>query len=92
MIDFDRVKTGYGGYTPLKHKDGKALSDIEYFELLGRKAIEMDSENSRYPNIPTDYGAFDNECVALAKEIVRGIDDGMSNHDLQQYLNSCIKY
>lgn len=89
---FGSAKVGLNSHKPLKHKNGNTLSDIEYMELLGRKAIAMDKEQERInPNLPTDYGDLDRTTIAVAKEIVRGIDSGMSEKELNAYLTTCIE-
>lgn len=82
-------KVGRTSFKPLKHKDGTIYTDLDYFELLGRKCIELDREN-RNSSLPTDYGTFDRDVVKVAKEICKGIDEGMSKKELQQYLSMCI--
>ncbi len=88
---FAKSKSGYSSYRPLQHKDGSNYDDVDYFELLGRKCIEMDKQNHN-PAIPTDYGDYDANAVALGKEVVKGIDNGMSKEDLKQYIARCIDY
>ena len=89
---FKNVKVGRGCFKPLVHKEsGTPLSDIEYLELLGRKTIEMDKANRDYPTIPTNYGeGYDRDVVAFAQEIVKGKDAGLSDEELQKYINSCL--
>ena len=87
---FKNRPVGRNNFKPLLHKDGRSFTDIEYFELLGRKAIEME-ENNPNPRIPVNYGeGIDRDTVAVAKEVVKAIDNGMSNKDIQSYLNVCI--
>lgn len=88
---FDKSKVGYSSFQPLLHKDGSVYSDVEYFELLGRKCIEMDEQNKN-KSIPTDYGDYDRNVVTLAKEVVKGIDNGISKKELTQYINRCVDY
>ena len=88
---FRDVREGRTSYKPLEHKNGKKFTDIEYFELLGRKCLEMDKANKN-PALPTNYGKYDHATCFVAKEICKGIDAGMSNEDLQQYLDTCINY
>lgn len=86
---FENQKVGRASYKPLQHKDGRDFSDVDYFELLGRKCIEMDKQNKN-PAIPTDYGDFDRDVVAVAKQVVYGLDNGLSKSELTQYLNRCV--
>lgn len=86
---FENQRVGRTSYKPLEHKDGTKFSDVDYFELLGRKCIEMDKANKN-PSIPTDYGNYDRDVVAVAKEVVRGLDSGLSKQELTQYLNRCV--
>ena len=80
------------GYHYYIRKDGSIYTDVDYFELLGRKALEMEKNNPN-PKLPVNYGeGVDVECVKLAKEVVKGLDAGMSHDELNQYLNTCIKY
>lgn len=88
---FKNQNTGRIQFKGLKHKeDGTDLSDLEYFELLGRKAIKMDEENNN-PRVPTNYGKLDRNVVEVAKNICKGIDEGMSVNDLNDYLHACIQ-
>lgn len=82
-------KDGIMSFKPLQHKDGRKFTDIEYFELLGRKCIEKDKLNPN-PKLPTDYGNYDRNVCEVAKEICKGIDAGLSNEELQTYLDMCI--
>lgn len=82
-------KDGIQSFKPLQHKDGRKFTDIEYFELLGRKCLEKDKLN-RNPNLPTDYGEYDRNVCEVAKEVCKGIDSGMTNEELQTYLDMCI--
>lgn len=86
---FEKIKVGMQAYKPLEHKDGSKFNDVEYFELLGRKCIEMDKAN-RNPALPTNYGDYDRDVVAVAKEVCKGIDNGLLHEELQQFLNTCI--
>ena len=87
---FRDAKVGRVSYKPLVHKDGRQFNDVEYFELLGRKAIELDKANKS--NLPTNYGAYDRDAVNIAKQVAQGIDEGYSQEELQQFLNTCIDY
>lgn len=87
---FRDAKVGRVSYKPLVHKDGRQFNDVEYFELLGRKAIELDKANKS--NLPTNYGAYDRDTINVAKQVAQGIDDGYSQEELQQFLNACIDY
>ena len=87
---FRDAKVGRVSYKPLVHKDGRQFNDVEYFELLGRKAIELDKANKS--NLPTNYGSYDRDTINVAKQVAQGIDDGYSQEELQQFLNICIDY
>ena len=41
---FNGIREGRSSYKPLEHKNGTKFNDVEYFELLGRKCIEMDKQ------------------------------------------------
>lgn len=87
---FKNKRPGRIDYKGLRHKeDGSDLKDIEYFEMLGRKAIKMDEENTN-PRLPTNYGDLDRNVVEVAKTICKGIDEGISVNELNQYLQACI--
>lgn len=74
----------------LTHKNGTRLSDLEYFELLGRKCIEIDKKNtSSY--MPSDYGSYDVQVVAVAKDICKALDEGIPRKELADYLKQIIK-
>lgn len=88
---FRGIREGRASYKPLEHKNGQKFSDVDYFELLGRKCLEMDKANKN-PSLPTNYGNYDKATCHVAKEICRGIDEGMSKEELQQYLDTCINY
>lgn len=87
---FGKSRVGRNGYKPLKHKNGKIFTDLDYFELLGRKCLQMDNENPN-KNLPTDYGKLDRDCVKVAKEVVRGLDNGMSRREVERYIQMCIQ-
>ena len=88
---FENQHVGRTPYAGLKHQNGRPFKDVEYFELLGRKCLEMDKKN---PNkaIPTNYGELDRNVCEVAKQVAMGIDEGMSTEDLQQFINTCIDY
>lgn len=86
---FRNAKVGRVGFKPLMHKDGTIFDDVDYFELLGRKCIELDNANKN-PVVPTDYGSYDLETVQVAKEVCKAIDNGVSKSDIQLYLSRCI--
>lgn len=86
---FKDKQVGRLNFKGLKHKNGTPFSDLDYFELLGRECIELDKKNSSKV-IPTDYGNYDREVVQVAKEIVKGLDNGISKDDLNKYLQRCI--
>lgn len=87
---FKKSMVGRNSFKPLVHKNGQTFDDIDYLELLGRRCIEIDkaNENSR---IPPNYGeGIDPQCVALSKEIVKGIDNGFTKKELLEYLNNSL--
>lgn len=86
---FNGAKVGRIGFKPLHHKDGSILDDVDYFELLGRKCLDLDAENTN-PIVPTDYGTYDPTTVQVAKEVCKAIDEGVSKKDIQLYLSRCI--
>lgn len=87
---FKNTHVGRNTYKGLVHKDGTPFDDVDYFELLGRKCIELDKQNSN-KRLPTDYGSYDLETVKMAKEICKGIDSGMNKKELTQYISQSIK-
>ena len=89
---FKNSKPGLIQFKPLHHKDDSPLSDLEYIEMLGRKALEFDAENP-YPNIPTKYpDGYDPQAMRFAKEVVGMIDAGTPKHEIKAYINSCITF
>lgn len=88
---FAKSHVGRAGFKPLEHKDGRIFNDIDYFELLGRKCLEVDKSNPN-PKLPSDYGDYDRNVCEVAKEICKGIDSGMSRSELLNYLNICVDY
>lgn len=88
---FSGSKVGRTSFKPLQHKDGTNLNDVEYFELLGRKCLEMDKNNPN-KNLPTNYGNYDRTTCELAKEVCRGIDAGMSKEELTKYIVNSIDF
>lgn len=86
---FKNAKSGLSSFKGLEHKDGTPLKDIEYFELLGRKAIEMDKANKT--RLPTNYGNYDPDTVKVAKEVVKAIDSGeLTEDEINAYIQLCI--
>lgn len=90
-ILFEKTREGTCSFQPLKHKDGRPFSDIEYLELLGRKCIEMDQSNP-YKSLPTNYGNYDRDVCNLAKEVVKAIDNKMSIEEINRYIKSCVDF
>lgn len=88
---FRGIHEGRASFKPLEHKNGKRFDNVDYFELLGRKCIEMDKAN-RNPSLPTRYGDYDPITCKVAKEVCKGIDAGMSRADLNEYIDTCINY
>lgn len=88
---FKNSRVGRTPFQALRHKNGKALKDVEYFELLGRHCIELDKLN---PNkaLPTDYGTFDRNTCEVAKQVARAIDDGVPMKQLEYFVASCIDH
>lgn len=91
LANFAGVKPGLKAFRPLKHKKtGKPLTDVEYFDLLGRKCESMDKANKT--NIATDYGPYPREVCELAKTVSKALREGSTSAEVQQYLNRCIDY
>lgn len=89
---FNQTNVGRAGFKPLIHKDGTPFKDVDYFELLGRKCIEMDKSNPN-PNIPTNYGKnYDLSTINVAKQVVKALDEGMSRDDVGRFINQCIDF
>lgn len=88
---FQGQAVGRLGFKPLSHKDGTPYDDVDYFELLGRKAISMDKENTS-KNLPTDYGELDRNTIEVAKQVVKAIDEKMPKKDILNFINMCIDY
>lgn len=81
---FDQVKVGMQGFHALKHKNGQRYSDVEYMELLGRHCIKKEQDGEPY--------LYDRDVVNVAKEIVKGRDNGMTTAELNNYLRSCLNF
>lgn len=88
---FKDTRVGTLSYKPLEHKDGTKFDDVDYFELLGRKAEEMDKQNKN-PNLPTNYGDYDRNVIEVAKQVCKGLDNGMTKSEINEYLRACIDY
>lgn len=87
---FKNKQVGRTPYKPLIKKDGTPYDTVDYFELLGRRAIDLDNQNKN-KSLPTNYGeGFDRDVVAVSKEVVKALDNGMSKDEIMQYLNTCI--
>lgn len=86
-----QYRGGDNSFKPLQHKDGTQFDDIDYLELLGRECLKLDAENTD-KRLPTKYPeGYDLDTVNLAKEVVKGLDSGMTHADLQKYLNTVIE-
>lgn len=81
---FDEVQVGMQGFNALKHKNGSRYSDVEYMELLGRHCIKKEQDGQPY--------LYDRDVVNVAKEIVKGRDNGMTTAELNKYLQSCLNF
>lgn len=88
---FSGQKVGRVGFKPLCHKDGTPFDDVDYFELLGRKAIELDKANTS-KTLPTNYGEYDRDTINVAKQVVKAIDEKMPKQDILNFINMCIEY
>ena len=88
---FEGQAVGRLGFKPLIHKDGTPFDDVDYFELLGRKAISLEKENTS-KNLPTDYGNYDRATINVAKQVVQAIDEKMPKNDILKFINMCIEY
>lgn len=86
---FNKSIVGFKPFKGLKTKQGEKFNDMQYFEFLGRKCIEMDNQNTN-KNYPTNYGNFDKDCVQLAKEVVKAIDNGENEMDIKKYIINSI--
>lgn len=87
---FKYSRVGRGDYRGLMHKNGQPFSDIEYFELLGRRAIEIDKLNNT--RMPTNYGNYDRDVVAVAKQVVKALDEGYSHDEINNFIKQCIVF
>lgn len=86
---FKDATSGLSNFKGLEHKNGDPLKDVEYFELLGRKAIEMDKANNS--RLPTNYGKYDPQVVNVAKQVVAAIDSGEYTYDeINTFIQNCI--
>lgn len=88
---FEKRNVGRVSTKPLIHKDGSHYTDIEYFELLGRKVIEIEKANPN-PNVPInfqEYG-FDRNTCEVAKCVAQAIDDKRPVEEIKNYITSCI--
>lgn len=89
---FKNMRSGRNSFAPLKHKNGKAFSDLDYFELLGRKCQEIE-KNHTNKKMPVDYGNYDIEVVKVAKDVVNALDSGeYSRKDVAEYLTQIIDF
>lgn len=88
---FERASVGRVSTKPLIHKNGSHYRDIEYFELLGRRCVEIEKANPN-PNIPVDYQkyGFDRNVCEVAKTIVKAIDEKRPTEEIESYLQRCI--
>lgn len=87
---FKHSKVGRGDYRGLMHSNGRPYSDIEYFELLGRRAEELDKLNNT--RMPTNYGNYDRDVIAVAKQVVKALDEGYSHDEINHFLKQCIVF
>lgn len=86
---FSRTRSGNERFTPFHRKDGSAFSDVDYMEMLGRKCIEADAVNNT--RLPTFYGdEYDPTVCAVAKMIVKALDEGYTRAECATYLCRCI--
>lgn len=88
---FEKSSVGRVSTKPLIHKDGSHYSDLDYFELLGRKCIELEKNNPN-PNLPINYNelGFDRNVVEVAKCVVQAIDDKRPRQEIESYIKSCV--
>ena len=90
---FNHKGVGRKGFKPLKHKDGTPLSDIEYFQLLAKRAEEIDKENagSSLPVMYEKYG-IDRDTVNIAKQVDRALKEGRPMNEIKDFLGLCIDF
>lgn len=90
---FKGASVGGEEYRPLRHKNGKLFSDLEYFKLLGYRARMLDAQNPNIDRIPTDYGdRFDPQVVDMAKKVVDYVDEGYSDEEIKNWLARSIQF
>lgn len=92
---YSKSKVGRQSFKPLLHKDGSIYTDIEYFELLGRKAIQLEEDQKeKNPNIPVNYNDFgyDLNVMKVAKQVAKAIDENRSTEEINGFIQSCIDY
>lgn len=92
---YSKKSVGRISLKPLEHKDGTPFDDIDYLELLGRKAIKMEQEQKLVnPNIPVNYAekGYNLECVKLAKTVCEAIDDKRPRQEIKDYILSSLDF
>lgn len=90
---FNHSKVGRTPFKPLKHKDGSPFTDIEYFELLGKKVEELEKNNPN-PNLPVDFQShgLDPQVVAFTKTVCEAIKEGRPESEITAYITQSIDY
>lgn len=93
---FNGVNVGRTSFRPLKHeKDGTHLTDIEYLELLGRKAKEIEENNpNKDKGISVNFKkmGYDPDTIVLAKCVCEAIDEGRPTDEINAYIKNCVDY
>lgn len=83
-------KSGFAQFSPLQHKNGKPLSDVEYMCLLAERAEQIEAEHDS-KNTPVNYGLLDRDVVTLAKKIKAAKDENIPESDILNFLEMCIQ-
>lgn len=92
---YSRKSVGRMSFKPLQHKDGTPFDDVDYMEMLGRKAIKMEEEQkSKNPNIPVNYSehGYSPLAMELGKRICKQIDDKRPREEVKEYMLSQIDF
>lgn len=92
---YNKKSVGRIPFKPLQHKDGTPFDDIDYLELLGRKAIKLEEEQKQINDkIPVNYSdkGYDPNCIALAKTVCEAIDEKRPREEIKSYVLSSLDF
>ena len=90
---FNHSGVGRKGFKPLKHKeDGSNFTDIEYFELLGKRIEELDKNNSGILPVNYEKYGYDRDTVKVAKQVLQAKQEGRPDSEIKEFLSLCIDF